>query len=289
MEHKKRFCLLLAIYLGVAFLCRAYLTAFDFLLNSSEEQVTIEVEQTQKEKPNCLIFMHIPKSGGSSLKVLLENITRTERYSLEGVYSKTVRSPHPLKVNNTFIMGHFTTAIFELRPEFLKCYKVTIIREPIERAISAFFYHGHQTHEVDFCLGREGINRCKLNWQYKNDLTRYIAGSPKTKWNTYLEYTYNSYPMNETHVSVAKEHLKKYFDLVCFTTDLKTCARNITSTFQVNTEHPSINLSFYDDRKKGVHFNKEKPRLNQTLVDKFRIANDFDSELYKWVALHYGQ
>ena len=139
MEHKKRFCLLLAIYLGVAFLCRAYLTAFDFLLNSSEEQVTIEVEQTQKEKPNCLIFMHIPKSGGSSLKVLLENITRTERYSLEGVYSKTVRSPHLLEVNNTFIMGHFTTAIFELRHEFLKCYKVTIIREPIRKSYFRIF------------------------------------------------------------------------------------------------------------------------------------------------------
>lgn len=255
-----------------------------------DEQITLgeESKNGQYKKPNCLIFMHIPKSGGSSLKVLLENITRTERYSLEGVYSKTVRSPHPLKVNNTFIMGHFTTAIFQLRPEFLKCYKVTIIREPIERAISAFFFHGHQTHEVDYCLGREGINKCKLNWQYKNDLTRYIAGSPKTKWNTYLEYTYNSYPMNETHVSISKEHLKKYFDLVCFTTDLKSCARNITSTFQVNTENPSINLSFYDDRKKGVHFNKEKPRLNQTLFDTFRIANSIDSELYKWAALQYG-
>lgn len=367
MEHKKKFCLLLGIFLTMAFLSRAYLIAMDFVYqkinpptriihprtsgddanvsssnttnhlrnrahpiniknetehtrsssiivqeehlrgdnhtttrnnhagtrisSTSEEKITRLGDATKimHKKPSCLIFMHIPKVAGSSLKVLLENITRTEGYSLEGVYSKTVRTPHSLKVNNTFIMGHFTTAMFELRPELLKCYKVTMLREPIERAISAFFFHGHQTREIDFCLGREGINKCNLNWQYKNDLTRYIAGSPKTKWNTYLEYNYNSYPMNETHISVAKEKLKKYFDLVCFTTDLMSCAKNITSTFQVNTESPSINLAFFDNRKKGVWYNKEKPRLNQTLVDKFRIANSIDSELYSWASLHYGQ
>ncbi|KAL7461123.1 hypothetical protein ACHAXS_001552 [Conticribra weissflogii] len=111
-----------------------------------------------------------------------------------------------LSFNNTVTTGHFTTILFDKSLHSESCFKMTVLREPVSRAISAFFYHKHNyPRDVDSCLStgdvdtsRKGTRPCRLQWQYSNDMTRRLAGLPDTKWLTFLEDQYLASTPNQS-------------------------------------------------------------------------------------------
>ena len=147
--------------------------------------------------PTCIIFLHIPKVGGRTVASFLKEIANERGFQTQGIYNKKFIDPKQIKINNTLISGHFSPAFFELNNSTKQCFKMTVLRNPIDRAISAFFFHGHKyPAEVRTCLNTTIVNtthpRCSLKWQYSNDMTRQLSGLRDTKWNTYLENNYFS-------------------------------------------------------------------------------------------------
>lgn len=150
--------------------------------------------------PKCLVNLHIPKVGGRTVGTFLQqvaNVTGFERYSLYGhkgekSFEDIVNAKRALQrkgigdadnhthsdsslsdnqdndimkkehyYDNIFIQGHFSARIFDLYPELKECLIMTVLREPADRAISAFFFHRHKRGQIDRCLSPDNYNARK--------------------------------------------------------------------------------------------------------------------------------
>jgi hypothetical protein len=67
-------------------------------------------------------------------------------------------------------------------PSLNLCYKVTVLREAVDQAQSAFFYLNHMLLEIDECFFD---TYCKYMGQLSKAMVRQLANIPPTKWNTY--------------------------------------------------------------------------------------------------------
>ncbi|CAJ1955918.1 unnamed protein product [Cylindrotheca closterium] len=391
-----------------------------------------------RKVPKCLVNLHIPKVGGRTVGTFLQqvtNVTGFERYPLYGhkgeqnwediVQAKRTRRIHKkhddsadnndskdstttttTSNNNNeyydsfFVQGHFTARIFDTYPELKECLIMTVLRQPVDRAISAFFFHNHRRYEIDKCLSSEnydplrnstgddagdanrhhqeeeeppgmviqrgnattilmsstmtsqkddlevgaksrlalarmnaqklrnsnrrsggGNQRCKLFWQYSNDMTLRFAGLPELPWKSWemsergrkwrkdknmhqafekarLQnlFSVSSIPQaNETHLERAKANMKNYVSLVCFLHDLPSCAKRILQAFQLDVGNDSsseiIDLSIMSANRTLTTKFKTKSRpdqLEEKELQKFQEANRFDQALYDWALEQYS-
>jgi hypothetical protein len=88
----------------------------------------------------ALFFLHIPKTAGTSLRELLSpRFSRAEILAFERSDSRELRDEKLASVDRyRFVHGHVPYALagrFERRP-----FVATILRDPLERAVSAFHY-----------------------------------------------------------------------------------------------------------------------------------------------------
>lgn len=275
-------------------------------INEISPQIKADKQQrTQRtdDIPTCMVFLHVPKSGGRSVASFLKAVTNTFNFTKQATYgAKNVHlQPFDLSVNRTLTLGHFTTQLFEEQPAFRECFTITVLREPVDRAISAFYFHGHRKGQIEGCLQvasnetntrfqrkYRGKKICRSNWQYSNDMTRRFAGgSLDMSWNTRAGSRFYKPVPNETHVDDAKLQLR-LFDLVCFTHDLPKCADGVLRKFHLSRES-------HDDEQIRIGLEHMTPKvdprwkttnrpeeLEESDREKFRGANDLDIELYDW-------
>lgn len=115
----------------------------------------------QASPPPCLVFLHVPKVGGRTVEEVLNKVAEQMGFRLVNIYSKDFTRPLKMVANGTVTTGHFTTALFDLNPNMTQCYAMTVLREPVDRAISAFFimnmyipvrYNRASIHIIILCL-----------------------------------------------------------------------------------------------------------------------------------------
>mmetsp|Transcript_38679 Transcript_38679/g.81333 ORF Transcript_38679/g.81333 Transcript_38679/m.81333 type:complete len:320 (+) Transcript_38679:390-1349(+) len=260
-------------------------------------------EMMNRTLPKCMVFLHIPKTGGRTVNFFLENLAdRFMKFKRQGTSAKPSLNITDLEVNQTYTMGHFTTLLFEKQPSFRDCFKMTVLREPVDRAISAFFFHNHVSEEIGQCLNaggnndtnitatKEGVEGCKFQWQYSNDMTRRLAGFPDTEWNICRENKYWAARPNRTHLDHAKENLQKYFDAVCFLHELPLCVDKVLEAFRLDrmdirlkSARLKLSLSRMTTNSNSKTKTKSRPySLDDEAMEKFRNVNEHDIELYNW-------
>lgn len=353
-----------------------------------------EMTPAQQRPPKCLVNLHIPKVGGRTVGNFLHevaNITGFERYTLYGhqgeqdlgdvlsgkrAGNNSASSADDQDSNtmihqdyhqNIMVQGHFTTRIFAVYPQLEECLIMTVLRQPVDRVISAFFFHNHRRPDIVKCLSPENYNpsngtenatldnsaepelsspgliiqrgnstslvsdttidprrakqqlararmrkggnnrsRCKLFWQYMNDVTLRFAGLPELPWKSWemsgssprknlhrgvkrvAPFPVSSIPrMNETHLAEAKDNMKKYLGLVCFLHDLPSCAERILQAFQLDSSE--VDDSIMNTNKTTRFKTKSRPdKLKENELEMFRGANQLDQELYDWALEMYS-
>jgi hypothetical protein len=211
------------------------------------------------------------------------------------------------KTDKAMVAGHFTSRIFQVNPALQDCFKITVLREPVDRAISAFFFHQHQFKEVDKCLGNTNATplveskfkkylrlRCRNYWQYQNDMTARLAGFSELPWKSYRtnrKLPNGPPPVNMSHQIEAKRNLKELFDLVCFLDDLPSCAQKVLSTFQlVGAASADIDVSAMTTNRSSVFKTNARPsNVSDEITNKFLNANQLDLVLYRWAWSEFSE
>jgi hypothetical protein len=185
--------------------------------------------------------------------------------------------------NRVIHEGHLTPH-FEKVTNTHMCAKLTVMREPVERVVSAFYFHKRENHSLEEwqnCLH----THCWLDYEYRNDVTRRFAA--RTQWWSSLERGQyladrrdgeagNERLLNLTEADMesAQEKLMA-LDAVCFLDNLKGCVnRFVRDRFGLDTvQWPSENLNRARRSKQDV-----TDELRREIAD----ANALDVRLYEW-------
>lgn len=168
---------------------------------------------SQTPKPEkTLIFVHIPKTAGSTLSSILERqYDPSKTWKFYPTYSSARESfnyfqklPESERIKFKLVSGHIYYGLHDLLPQ--PSTYITMLRDPIDRLVSSYYFiRRHSTHPfhqdaksmslIDFfsCVERtRGFNNCQV---------RFLAG-------------YDGDSVNEEVLSLAKQNLQSSFAVV---------------------------------------------------------------------------
>lgn len=112
-----------------------------------QEEFLQTLEPETSGRPGTRVFLHIPKTGGSTLRKIIERQygpTETLRcyYQKQGVSLKAavkdIRSAHGARDNIRIVVGHLGFGIHKYLP--WQCSYFTIVRDPVARVISSYYH-----------------------------------------------------------------------------------------------------------------------------------------------------
>ncbi|MCQ6282351.1 sulfotransferase family 2 domain-containing protein [Bacillus sp. EB600] len=227
------------------------------------------MDKSQKYEDHVLIFMHIPKTAGITLRSIIKN-----QYM-------------PEEVINTFEHDTgFETIEYRVRTENIKCLLshhpfgihklvhkpftyVTMLRDPVDRVISAYYYLHKNTDtleefkkKIDNVNLKEFVTQDDKDFQYfvNNMQTRIVSGEFDPK---------------RANLNKAKDNFRDYFSVI-----------GITEMFD-----ESMNLMKEKFNWGDIHYTKQnvtkkrplKENVPEEIIKLIEEKNQLDLELYRWV------
>jgi hypothetical protein len=247
--------------------------------------------------PRCLVFHHIPKTGGTAtLNMLLAQValalgTEIAFFPYKKIIHLMRQGSEDLRELRERIVysGHWTPRFVDTLLPHRNCTRFTVLREPVARVISAFNYHLKRFDQWDACLLRNPspthipINKthCTNQWNYNNDMTRFMADLGAS-WDLY-DYDHYPAPVTEASLEAAKKNLLT-MDHVCFIDNLKPCFSRIAVLFNVTLDFNARIVNNSASSEEGLAAWKMKNMANFTSTTREQVtkANTFDVRLYQW-------
>jgi hypothetical protein len=201
---------------------------------------------------NLLIFMHIPKTGGTTLSSIIQ-----KQYNKNVVLIRNNdMNVKDIEKSNS-LMGHL---YFGIHHKLSKpCTYITMMRDPVERVISFYFYiketelHPHHA-EVNKMSFNEFIN--SKEYDFNNLQTRYFCGG------------------SSPDLEQAKETINKHFSVV-----------GIAEMFDDSLSLMKRRLKWNNIEYQRINVNKNRPLkkdLPANILSHITQNNTLDLELYKY-------
>ena len=223
----------------------------------------------RNQQCKCIVFHHVPKSGGLSVSAELDYMLG-KCFSL---YSKMHNVPPP--EGYPCYVGHWTPAM----PT--KCCRMTVLRDPIQRAESALFFHGHVSSrsQISAILGDKNCNPATgcYKFEYNNDYTRFFS---TLVWDHFSpEYVAeNMFNVTDEDMLLAELQLQK-MDLVCFLRNIDWCLEQVFDMMQIPVRsHRKIQHRNANARNVGV---------STEVLSTLHAANKYDMQLFTFAAKHW--
>ena len=167
-------------------------------------------------RPAGILFDHLPKCGGSSLNTYLEaHYPMRKTFSINGLNPRASveqfrRLPQSRRYGYDLVNGHLANALLDyVHPD---CLKITMLREPVDRIISHYYYvrrtASHYLHEkvTANTMGLADYAASDLSEELRNWYTTHFSGL------TAAEAEQDP----ETAVNMALDVVLNHFDLVGF-------------------------------------------------------------------------
>jgi Sulfotransferase family len=230
-------------------------------------------EAERSQFAEVLIYLHLPKCGGTTLSRLIEweyNPTRiftVDPSFFRWSYSRLIRWPQKRLDRMDVFKGHMPFGLHRRlsRPTTY----ITVLREPVERALSAYYfaasYRLHPDHRI---VSRMTLEQFVKNKDYHNVQTKLLAGVD-------TQYDFLAGDCNQDMLVAAKENLARHFSVVGLTEQFEEVLALFKLRFGWNiTRYTSFNVTRVREHKDQV------PRSTLDLIGKL---NRFDLELYEHV------
>jgi hypothetical protein len=229
---------------------------------------TAQSDVAQSEE--ALIFVHLPKCGGTTLNRIIEwEYSPLRIFSIDPIlylwsYQKLNRWPASRLAKMQVLKGHMPFGIHRRLPQ--PSTYITFLRDPVERVISAYYF------------ARNYLLHPKHRWISKLTLEEYVRVSPnhnvQTKYLSGREFVgdYHAGDCTEEMLAMAKENLIRNFSLV-----------GLTERFDEGLA--ILKIIFGWQISKYANFNVTKTRLKKTslpasTVELIKERNQYDVSLY---------
>ncbi len=215
----------------------------------------------------ALIFLHVPKSAGTTLNRLIEwEYPLLEMYSVDPVFFRWSRkrlfqfSAERLKRFRVF-KGHMPFGLHETlaRPATY----ITVLREPVDRVISAFYFmNNYKLHPNYWKFRREG-------WTLEDFVRRSTRENVQSKMMAGADY---DEPCTADILAKAKENLNQHFRVV-----------GLTERFEESLALMKLRFGWKFDTYSSFNVTRTRPKkrdLPSSTLDLIAARNRFDLELY---------
>ncbi|MEI8365606.1 MAG: sulfotransferase family 2 domain-containing protein [Parachlamydiaceae bacterium] len=208
-----------------------------------------------------LYFMHVPKTGGTTLRLLLElQLDANEIYPVRN--AKQAKVP----IKQDLISGHFPYWFCKQSDEnFEEAFKVTILRDPIERYLSFLRAKKREDKTLPTLESVLKIRKAKCHkYHYglmDNALCRHLSADPLLEGKQLLDS--------------AKQSLQK-IDCVLF---FDNYSQDIIELFN------RLGIELNEDSIPRMNVTEQEP-ISKQLFEEVRQLNGLDIQLYNYAKTH---
>jgi len=225
-------------------------------------------------------FLHINRSGGTSLRNLLTDVVRP-RSTLFIHADEAAYVDDQTLAGSDLLVGHFGFGLFErLRHP---CWKITMLREPVDRVISNYFYMKHGD-----CHESIGNHARKLSLEdfIRSDhpVVTQICENAMT-WQLFVDYNIHHRALfrdisEGTLLGAVKRNLG-CFDVVGFFEEYEESCRRILRKIGRSGEAETASIP-HDHR--GIC--RDDAKVSDQAKELIRERNHLDIALYEWARAH---
>ncbi len=218
----------------------------------------------------ALIFLHVPKSAGTTLNRLIEwEYPLFEMYSVDPVLFRWSRArlwrlPQRRLKRFRVFKGHMPFGLHEILPQ--PATYITVMRGAVERVISAYYFmSNYKLHPNYWKFRRE-------DWTLEDFVQRSPRENVQTKMIAGADY---DEPCTAEILAKAKENLQ-YFSVV-----------GLTERFEESLALMKLRFGWKIESYSSFNLTRTRPKkrdLPQSTLDLIAERNRFDIELYECAA-----
>jgi hypothetical protein len=215
----------------------------------------------------ALIFLHIPKTAGTTLNRIIEwqynpfSIFTMDPYRIRATAERLEKLPERRRRRLRVVRGHLYYGVHEFLPQGATY--ITMLREPVARFLSSYYFiQRRPLHPMHRKVATERVgveDFIRLTPHRQNLQCRLIAGIKSEG------------KCDERILDQAKENLMKSFSVVGICERFEESLVVIAKSF--NWEIP-----FYENRK----VSKTRPQVEPSAIEMIREHNRLDLELYEF-------
>lgn len=229
-----------------------------------------------------VIFLHLPKTGGTSLRNILnreyaEN-TRLLIYTYphfpkkDGIV-KLQKLSNDKRAKLELIYGHFAFGIHEYLPQ--ESTYITFLRDPVDRIISHFYFV--KKRNIKAHVGNMKGNTLEeylnkgLDYELNNGMTRLLCCDDKIQKNSTI---------TRSDLEIAKTNLDKHFSFVGILDEFRNGLLILSNL--LNWEKDLVFV------KTNVTRHPSKEEIPKYVIKKIMKMNELDMELYQYARKKYS-
>lgn len=223
----------------------------------------------KQSPPYPLIFLHIPKTAGTTFNQILDRQYRKQnihnilsddtKKNMDDFCSKPAQYRHQVRL----LRGHMSFGLHDSLAPGARY--ITILREPIARVISHYHYVVRTRHPLfigkieEQQLDLERYLQSGISGELQNGQTRWLAG------------VLDNRPLNQTHLDMALSNIENHFDWIGLT-------EKFDDSLVILARQYNWLRCYYKKQNIG---NKPPERLSQSAMEKVIQLNCLDVQLYK--------
>ena len=170
-----------------------------------------------EQQDRCILFVHIPKTAGTTLRVLLEEQYArqpwlTVQHDIRAERERLARMPESERASLRFVFGHMEWGWHDLLPEDRNYAYTTILRDPVERVLSLYSHCKIKGHYLEPEVRGMDIVRflaSGVTMTCDNGMVRQLCGRDRFLQAPWADMSVPLGGMTEDDLGMAIKHINK--------------------------------------------------------------------------------